>query len=65
MWVLYTLLLIESFVTIIQGGKEIQQSIMMKLAVISLVLNIIKTFILASNEIGKVKEDNDVEKCNE
>ncbi len=56
MWILYTILLIESIITIVEGGKNIEQSIMAKLAVVSLILNIIKTAILASDEIGSDKK---------
>lgn len=51
-WVFYTLLLVESIIVIAAGGREVESGIMLYISCIALLLNIIKTCILASDEIG-------------
>ncbi len=62
-WVFYLLLLFESIMVISTGGREVESGIMLYISSIALALNIIKTCILASDEIGgeddSKKKDND------
>ena len=57
-WVFYSLLLFESIMIIIEGGKEVESGIMLYISIVALILNIIKTCILASDEADdKLKID--------
>jgi len=56
-WVFYSLLLVESIVRIVAGGSEVESGIMLYISCIALLLNIIKTCILASDEIGGGGDD--------
>jgi cation diffusion facilitator family transporter len=56
-WVFYSLLLVESINVIIAGGREVESGIMLYISCIALLLNIIKTCILASDEIGGGGDD--------